>query len=61
MHPPLVGGFNEILAVVAMGKGKGKQAVKDLQHAPKKPSIAIETPQTSVRASIVADAKKQKS
>jgi hypothetical protein len=34
LHKPLAGGFNEILAAVAMGKGKGKQIAQALQKAP---------------------------
>jgi hypothetical protein len=36
MHEPLNVDFNRALAGVAMGKGKGKQAAKALQHAPQK-------------------------
>jgi hypothetical protein len=36
MHKPLKGGFNEILAAVAMGSGPGKNAAKELQEHPAK-------------------------
>jgi hypothetical protein len=38
MHKPLKGGFNEILAAVAMGRNSGKKAAKELQATPAKPA-----------------------
>jgi hypothetical protein len=43
MHKPLKGGFNEILATVAMGGGAGKQAAKELQTTPAKSPQAEST------------------
>ena len=31
MHKPIKGGFNNILAAVALGTGKGKQTANELQ------------------------------
>jgi hypothetical protein len=37
-HKPLKGGFNEILAAVAMGSGRGKRVAHELQRKPPKQS-----------------------
>ncbi|MGA2540965.1 MAG: hypothetical protein ABSG78_05320 [Verrucomicrobiota bacterium] len=42
MHKPLKGGFNEILAAVAMGSGAGKRAALKLQRNPVKPPLLTE-------------------
>jgi len=43
IHPPLKGGVNSILAAVAMGSGKGKQAAQALERA-KQTRVAQPTP-----------------
>jgi hypothetical protein len=37
IHKPLKGGFDEILAAVAMGSGNGKSAANELLQRPAKP------------------------
>jgi hypothetical protein len=42
-HKPLKGAFNEILAAVAMGRGRGKKAAKELQTERGKPPQSLPT------------------
>jgi hypothetical protein len=42
VHPPIKGNFNNILAAVAMGSGKGKMAAQALQV--RKEAIAAAKP-----------------
>jgi hypothetical protein len=55
MHKPLTGGFNEILAAVAIGKGKGKRTAVELQRGADNRQV-IQSPTTV----IVGDAKAKK-